>query len=230
MYEIYISKFQIIPVGVEQVLVTSPVWRTVADVVDYGPSLVAISRLRQMLLRRYPSSDNQIISFFLSRYFFLDLSLLRLPANRPVITRLSRPSALITLPKNVIWHLQTTDKSSLLPPIVSRTFKLLLHSIQLTLSKHSLSAPHLHHFQYLFNFFADSMSLVGLRQCGLNICHNGSSFCFNWRVAFFNRLFVIWTPFLLFRFFVFISVVHLASVVTMLPRYWNCSTYVMGSW
>ena len=37
---------------------TVPAWRAVAEVVGYGPPLIAISRRRQKLLRRYCSFDN----------------------------------------------------------------------------------------------------------------------------------------------------------------------------
>ena len=72
-------------------------------------------------------------SFIRSKYFTRGLPLLRLPAILPVMARFSKPSALITWPENVICLFLTVANNSLLPPIDSRTFVLLLRSVQLTL-------------------------------------------------------------------------------------------------
>ena len=72
-------------------------------------------------------------SFIRSKYFIRGLPLLRLPAILPVIARFSRPSALITCPKDTVCLFLTVACNYLLPPIVSRIFALLLLSVQLTL-------------------------------------------------------------------------------------------------
>ena len=143
-----------------------------------------------------------IISFILSRSFFLGLPLLRLPAILPVKASFSRASALITWPKNCDLAIQTVDKSSLLPPIISRLIVLLLLSVQLT-----LSILLQHHIYIASGFFSISLLTVKASQPyssedtiyislwleflfqlkGGNLSIDRSSF---------------WTPSLLFKFFV----------------------------
>ena len=92
-------------------------------------SLMDLHYFRSLIMFRIYSVVTPINSFTLSRYFFLGLPLPLLPANLPVFVRFSRPSALITLPRIAICRFLITANSSLLLPIASRTFALLLFSV-----------------------------------------------------------------------------------------------------
>ena len=109
-------------------MITVLIRQAVDDVAAYGPPLLLISHQVKNLLR------SPINSFTLSRYFFLCLPLSLLPAILPVIVRFSRLSALITWPRNTIYRVIKTAKSSLLLPIAFGIFALLLLSVHLNLS------------------------------------------------------------------------------------------------
>ena len=203
----------------------TPMWQAFEDVASHVLPLIAIPRRHQKLLRRYASSDDllhYVQVLFLGLPLLLDLAIL------PFIARFSTTSTLITWPKNYIWRFLTTARSSVLPQILSGIFMLRLRSAQIILNilrQHHNSA---------------ASSLCSISQLTVHASHPYSNedqtyvFIALTLVCRDRRLFVS-RPFIFLN-AVFarpilrlISVVHLASAVRMLLRYWNSSTFFAGS-
>ena len=204
----------------------TPMWQAFEDVASHVLPLIAIPRRHQKLLRRYASSDDllhYVQVLFLGLPLLLDLAIL------PFIARFSTTSTLITWPKNYIWRFLTTARSSVLPQILSRIFMLLLRSAQLILNilrQHHIPAasslcsiPLLTvHASHPYSKVDQTYVFIAL----ILLCRD-RRLIISWLLIFLNAGFAISILRLIF-------VVHLASAVRMLLRYWNSSTFFTGSY